>query len=79
MTSTLSSYLMVSNNMSTWQKITQAQPSVKLATAYYDANIGNVKNASRSREQFSLVFLCDDGLWTWGYGELWEGAHAEGP
>ena len=46
MTSTLSSYLMVSNNMSTWQTITQAQPSVKLATAYYNTNIGNVQSAS---------------------------------
>ena len=46
MTSTLSSYLMVSNNLSTWQNITEAQPSVKLATAYYNANIGNVKSAS---------------------------------
>ena len=46
MTSTLSSYLMVSNNMSTYQKITEAQPTVKLATAYYNANIGNVQSAS---------------------------------
>ncbi len=46
MTSTLSSYLLVSNNMSTYQKLTEAQPTVKLATAYYNANIGNVQSAS---------------------------------
>jgi hypothetical protein len=43
---TLSSYLMVANNLSTWQTVTQAQPSVKQATAYYNANIGNVQSAS---------------------------------
>jgi len=46
MTSTLSSYLMVASNMSTYQNITEAQSSVKLATAYYNANIGNVQSAS---------------------------------
>jgi hypothetical protein len=43
---TLSSYLLVANNMSQYQAITQAQPSVKMATSYYNANIGNVQSAS---------------------------------
>ncbi len=41
--STLSSYLQISNNLDKWQQITSSQPAVKQQTAYYQANIGNVK------------------------------------
>ena len=46
MTSTLSSYSMVSNNYGHVSDYYKAQPSVKLATAYYNTNIGNVQSAS---------------------------------
>ena len=42
-TSTLSTYLQISNNLTKWQNLTAAQPEVKEQTAYYEANIGNVK------------------------------------
>ena len=43
--STLSSYLTVNNNLSRFQTMTAKTASVSLATAYYQANIGNVKSA----------------------------------
>ncbi len=42
MTTTTSQYLTVSQNLARYQAMTAAEPSVKSATAYYDANIGNV-------------------------------------
>ncbi len=41
--STLSSYLQISNNLNKWQALTASQPAVAQQTAYYQANIGNVK------------------------------------
>ncbi len=41
--STLSTYLQISNNLPKWQSLTAAQPAVKQQTAYYKANIGNIK------------------------------------
>jgi len=41
--STLATYLQISNNLPKRQKLTAAQPDVKQATAYYEANIGSVK------------------------------------
>ncbi len=46
MTSTLSTYLQISNNLSQWQNITAADPTVKAQTDYYQANIGSVKTPS---------------------------------
>ena len=40
MTTTTSAYLAVSENLSRYQAMTAAEPSVKSATAYYEANIG---------------------------------------
>jgi hypothetical protein len=42
MTTTTSQYLTVSQNLARYQAMTAAEPAVKSATAYYDANIGNV-------------------------------------
>jgi len=44
MTSTTSAYLAVSQNLSRYQAMTAAEPAVKSATAYYEANIGSVKS-----------------------------------
>src|ERR1700752_2374878 len=41
---TLTSYLTVTNNLSRWQTMTAADPTVATATKYYQANIGNVKS-----------------------------------
>jgi hypothetical protein len=45
---------MVANNLSTWQTITKDQPSVKQATAYYNANIGNVTSANQLVNNYRL-------------------------
>jgi hypothetical protein len=42
MSTTLSAYQLVANNMSKWQQITASTPSVAQATKYYQANIGKV-------------------------------------
>ena len=44
MTSTTSTYLGVSQNLSRYQAMTAAEPAVKTATAYYEANIGSVNS-----------------------------------
>ncbi len=40
--STISTYQMISNNLSKWQAMTAAQPQVATATKYFEANIGKV-------------------------------------
>ncbi len=42
MTSTTTTYLAISQNLSRYQAMTAAEPAVKTATAYYEANIGSV-------------------------------------
>jgi hypothetical protein len=42
MTSTTTAYLAVTQNLSRYQAMTAAEPAVKTATAYYEANIGSV-------------------------------------
>jgi hypothetical protein len=44
MTSTTTAFLAVSHNLSRYQAMTAAEPAVKTATAYYEANIGSVKS-----------------------------------
>ena len=46
MTSTTTAFLAVSQNLSRYQTMTAAEPAVKTATAYYEANIGSVKSIS---------------------------------
>ncbi len=41
-TSTLGTFLQISNNLTKWQNLTAAQPDVKQATSYYQANIASV-------------------------------------
>jgi Protein of unknown function (DUF1217) len=45
-TSTTTAFLAVSQNLSRYQAMTAAEPAVKTATAYYEANIGSVKSIS---------------------------------
>jgi len=45
MTSTTTTYLAISQNLSRYQAMTAAEPAVKTATAYYEANIGSVTSA----------------------------------
>ena len=44
MTSTTTAFLAVSQNLSRYQTMTAAEPGVKTATAYYEANIASVKS-----------------------------------
>jgi hypothetical protein len=44
MTSTTTAFLAVSQNLSRYQAMTVAEPAVRTATAYYEANIGSVKS-----------------------------------
>jgi hypothetical protein len=46
MTSTLATYLQISNNMAKWQNLTAAEPLVKAQTEYYQKNIGSIKTPS---------------------------------
>jgi hypothetical protein len=46
MVSTTTAFLAVSQNLSRYQAMTAAEPAVKTATAYYEANIGSVKSIS---------------------------------
>jgi hypothetical protein len=46
MTSTTTAFLAVSQNLSRYQAMAAAEPAVKTATAYYEANIGSVKSIS---------------------------------
>ena len=46
MTGTTTAFLAVSQNLSRYQTMTAAEPAVKTATAYYEANIGSVKSIS---------------------------------
>jgi hypothetical protein len=46
MISTTTAFLAVSQNLSRYQAMTAAEPAVKTATAYYEANIGSVKSIS---------------------------------
>src|SRR5208283_6057615 len=42
MTTTTAAYLAVNQNLARYQAMTAAEPAVKTATAYYEANIGKV-------------------------------------
>ncbi len=46
MSTTTSTYLSIENNLARYQKMVANEPSVKTATEYYAANIGNVKSIS---------------------------------
>jgi len=46
-TTTLSAYLTVANNLSQWQTITAKTPAVQTATQYFENNIGGVTSAQQ--------------------------------
>ncbi len=54
MTSTLSTYLQISNSMAKWQKITTAEPITKAQTEYYQKNIGNIKTPKELVNNYRL-------------------------
>lgn len=66
-TSTLSTYLQISNNMTKWDNITAAQPAVQQATAYYQANIGNVKTPADLVNNYRLFSYV---LTAYGLGDM---------
>jgi len=55
LTNTTSTYLSIANNLARYEKSTAAQPAVKNATAYYEANIGNVKSAADLVGNYKLL------------------------
>jgi hypothetical protein len=55
MTSTTSAYLAVSQNLPRYQATTAAEPAVKTATAYYEANIGSVTSIQDSVGNYRLL------------------------
>ena len=55
MTSTTTAYLAVSQNLPRYQAMTAAEPAVKAATAYYEANIGSVKSIQDLIDNYRLL------------------------
>ena len=55
MTTTTSAYLAVSQNLSRYQAMTAAEPAVKSATAYYEANIGSVTSIKDFVDNYRLL------------------------
>jgi hypothetical protein len=55
MTSTTSAFLAVSQNLSRYQAMTAAEPAVKSATAYYEANIGSVTSIQDFVDNYRLL------------------------
>ena len=55
MTTTITDYLAIANNLARYQKNEAAKPAVKTATAYYQANIGNVKTISQFVGNYRLL------------------------
>jgi hypothetical protein len=55
MTSTTTSYLAISQNLSRYQAMTAAEPAVKTATAYYEANIGSVTSIKDFVNNYRLL------------------------
>lgn len=52
---TTTAYLTVSNNLSRYQAMTESEPTVKTATAYYKANIGNVTSIAEFVGNYRLL------------------------
>jgi hypothetical protein len=55
MTSTTAQYLAVADNLARFQKTEANKPAVKLATAYYQANIGKVKTIGQFVGNYRLL------------------------
>jgi hypothetical protein len=61
-TSTTTAFLAVSQNLSRYQAMTAAEPAVKTATAYYEANIGSVKSVSDLVGNYRLLSYALDAF-----------------
>jgi Protein of unknown function (DUF1217) len=55
LTSTTSTYLSIESHLASYQKLTAAEPAVKTATAYYEANIGKVSTTSQLVSNYRLL------------------------
>ncbi len=55
MTTTLSSYLSIENNLANYQKMTANEPQVKGATQYYETNIGEVSTIAEFVSNYRLL------------------------
>jgi hypothetical protein len=64
---TLSSYLMVANNLSKWQSITAQTPEVSVQSKYFQDNIGNVKSAD---DFLNNARLFDYAMTAFGLGDM---------
>ena len=62
MTSTTTAYLAVSQNLSRYQAMTAAEPAMKTATAYYEANIGSVKSIQDLVDNYRLLSYALDAF-----------------
>jgi hypothetical protein len=65
-TSTTTAFLAVSQNLSRYQAMTAAEPAVKTATAYYEANIGSEKSVGDLVGNYRLLSYALDAF---GLGE----------
>ncbi|MBJ7535939.1 DUF1217 domain-containing protein [Rhodomicrobium vannielii ATCC 17100] len=54
MTSTLTTFLSITNNYSKWTEMTAAEPSVASKTEYYKANIGNITSPEELVADYKL-------------------------
>lgn len=55
MTTTTADYLAVTQNLTWFQAMTAAEPGVKSATAYYEANIGKVTSIQDLVDNYRLL------------------------
>jgi hypothetical protein len=55
MTTTITDYLAVANNLARYQKVETNKPANKLASAYYQANIGKVKTIDQFVGNYRLL------------------------
>jgi hypothetical protein len=66
LSTTTSTYLSIQNNLARYQKMVASEPSVKTATDYYAANIGNVKSI---KDLVSNYRLLSYALTAYGLGD----------
>ena len=62
MTSTTTTYLAITQNLSRYQAMTAAEPAVKTATAYYEANIGSVTSVQDLVGNYRLLSYALDAF-----------------
>jgi hypothetical protein len=55
MTTTITDYLSVANNLARYQKVEASKPANKMATAYYQANIGKVTTINQFVGNYRLL------------------------